>query len=120
MEKVKKLGFKKITVLCLVILMFSFGIYFGGRKLSGYGLNDIPSTDPQAAARAEIYPYELKKNKTAFDILQEAGLTGFDIHQIVENTKPHFNLNKLRAGTKYQLFREPEPSKELRGITFKF
>ncbi len=115
----KKINLKSL-VLFFAVMFIGSGFYNIRHKIIEIAQTYTLSKSSKEIRKTEVFPYQIKKNQTAFDILNEAGLSGIDIHQVVEIAKPYFNLHKLKAGTKYQLYNDTEPNKSLTGITFRF
>ncbi len=68
---------------------------------------------------AEVYPHTIKSRTTLFSSLRELNVSAATIYAIVDAAKPVYDLTRIRAGSRFQLFHNPDHS-EVIGIKFRF
>lgn len=68
----------------------------------------------------EEFPYEIRRQSTFFNALRDLNIPPVTIQEIVDATKPVYNLARLQSGIRFQLFYSPLVETELMSLQFYF
>lgn len=58
---------------------------------------------PEPVPEIEVHEVVLQRNSTLQDVLFEFGFEPADVHQLVQETKPVYDLNRVRAGNRFRI-----------------
>lgn len=83
-------------------------------------VNAEPAPHPAELSAAEAFPHVVPARSTFFSILQNLGVPPASIHQIVSASRGVYDLRHLKAGTRFQILRSPEPDAQLVGLIIRF
>ncbi|MCC6277869.1 MAG: peptidoglycan DD-metalloendopeptidase family protein [Oligoflexia bacterium] len=116
---IQKLSNKRLHLVVLIIVSaigFGLGIYFGvaPSPKEDVSMQDLVPIDVEVE-----FPFQVKKNSTLFDTLLQLGFTGQDVHQLVQASKPHQNLNRILPTTRFALVDQNQDGKP-EGLKFRF
>jgi len=111
------------------IVVMGLCLGWGGSFL--FQFNDDAIKNPVAAAPPppnlqpsieELYPYVIPPKSTLNSVLRDMDLNSQIIHQIVQASKPVYDLGRIKPGTRFQLFyvNPKDETSEVVGIKFRF
>ncbi len=87
---------------CLILLLVG---YFGqfAESESTPPIPAIAQAAVDPAPDIKVFDEVLERNSTLQDILFRFGFQPQDVHKLVEETKPVYDLNRIRAGNRFQI-----------------
>lgn len=117
-----KLKTKHLILVGLLALWSGIGLYATQNPQANSELSAEPDSDFEAEpiSLEEAFPYVIPNQSTLFSVLRVQGISPQTIEEIVQASKPVYDLKNIRAGVRFQLLRENQPSAEVLGITFRF
>ncbi len=88
-----------VLALCSLLALPACG--FGGAAAPEPAVE--PAPPPEPLPDVQIHDEVLERNATLQDVLFRFGFQPADVHQLVQETKPVYDLNRVRAGNHFQI-----------------